>query len=132
MKKIILTILSVVTLLSAYTAPMEIPGAATVDSRVAFEIQQKGILFLDVRPAWMVAKEGKIKGAVNLHAEKITKESAASVIRTLDTPVVVYCNGEGCSLSEEAIKSLLELGYKHLYFYRDGYPAWTYFRLPTE
>jgi len=69
---------------------------------------------------------------MNLYSEEITKASAAAVIPTLDTPVVVYCNGEGCSLSEEAIIKLLKIGYKHLYFYRDGYPAWTYFRLPVE
>lgn len=132
MKKIILTILATVTLLFAYTAPMEIPGVTTIDSKVASEVQKKGGLFLDVRPDWMVAKEGKIKGARNLYVEKITKESAASVIPTLQTPVVVYCNGEGCSLSEEAIVKLLGFGYEHLYFYRDGYPAWTYFRLPVE
>lgn len=132
MKKIILTFFATVTLLLAYTAPMELPGATTVDSKVAHEAFVKGTLFLDVRPEWMVAKEGKIEGAVNLFVEKMTKESVAAVIATPLIPVIVYCNGEGCSLTEEAIGKLVELGYKQLFFYRDGYPAWSYFRLPTE
>lgn len=132
MKKVFLILLTTVSVLSAYTAPMEIPGARTIDSRVAHELFLKGVLFLDVRPEWMVKKEGKIEGAVNLYVEKMTKESVAAVIATPDMPVIVYCNGQGCSLTEEAIVKLLELGYVKLFFYRDGYPAWTYFRLPTE
>jgi len=132
MKKIALILMLFITVLCAYTAPMKIPGATTVDSRIAHQMFVKGTLFLDVRPEWMVKKEGKIKGAVNLFVEKMTKESAAAVIATPHTPVVVYCNGQGCSLTEEAIVKLVDLGYKHLYFYRDGYPAWTYFRLPIE
>ena len=132
MKKTLLLLLASVTLLLAYTAPQEIPGATTIDSRVAHQVFLKGTIFLDVRPEWMVKEQGKIEGAVNLFVEKMTKESVAAVIATPHTPVVVYCNGQGCSLTEEAIVILVKLGYTQLYFYRDGYPAWTYFRLPTE
>jgi rhodanese-related sulfurtransferase len=132
MKKMIVTLLAAVTLLLAYTAPAEIPGAVTVDSRAAHQAFLKGTLFLDVRPERMIKEGGKIKGAVNLFVENMTKEGAASVVATPDTPVVIYCNGQGCSLSEEAIVKLVGWGYSQIYFYRDGYPAWTYFKLPVE
>ena len=123
--------LLLVTTLFAYTAPVTMPGAVTIDSRVALEHFKKGTLFLDVRPEWMVQKQGKIKNAVNIYVRELSEKSLSKYAKK-DTPIVIYCNGIGCSLTSEAIEKLVSMGYKQLLNYRDGYPAWVHYKLPTE
>ena len=131
MKKLLILCLLLTTTLFAYTAPVSMPGAETVDSRGALEHYNKGTLFLDVRPVWMVKKQGKIKHAVNIYVRELSEKSLHKYAKK-NTPIVVYCNGIGCSLTPEAIEKLISMGYKHLLYYRDGYPAWVHYKLPTE
>lgn len=131
--KVIFTfILIASSLWGNYKAPLHIKGSITVDSQKAYELYNQKVLFLDVRPAWMVKKQGKIKGAINYYVRDITANGLKMLLPAKNTPVVIYCNGIGCSLSEETIVKIAPLGYKNIYFYRDGYPAWTYFKLPIE
>ena len=133
MHKIIFTIiLTVSALWGGYTAPLNIAGTTTIDSKIAYELYNKNVLFLDVRPTWMVQEQGKIKNALNYYVRSIDKNGLEKIISTKNTPIVIYCNGIGCPLSEEAITKMLPLGYKNIYFYRDGYPAWKYYKLPVQ
>jgi rhodanese-related sulfurtransferase len=131
--KFILALLLIVSSLFAnYKAPMNIKGSTTIDSKKAYELYNQKVLFIDVRPTWMVKKQGKIKGAVNYYVSSMTKDGLKKLLPSKNTAAVIYCNGVGCSLSEEAIVKMAPLGYKNIYFYRDGYPAWKYYNLPQE
>ena len=131
--KLIFSFLLVVSSLWAnYKAPMNIKGSITIDSKKAYDLYNQKVLFIDVRPTWMVQKQGRIKGAVNYYVRDITQNGLKKILPTKNTPAVIYCNGISCSLSEEAIVKIAPLGYKNIYFYRDGYPAWKYYQLPTD
>lgn len=134
LNKLLLIILLTITSLfgAKYTAPMQIDGAITIDSKRAYNMFLKNTIFIDVRPQWMVQQQQKIKNAVNYYVRDITRDGLAKIIPTKKTPFIIYCNGIGCALSEEAIRKIVPYGYKNIYFYRDGYPAWRYFKLPIE
>jgi rhodanese-related sulfurtransferase len=40
-------------------------------------------------------------------------------------PIVIYCSGGGCEDSHLLAKRLIELGYRNLLIYLDGFPDWT-------
>ena len=122
----------VTSLWGGYQAPLNIKGSTTINSEKAYELYSKQVIFLDVRPSWMAQKQGKIKGAINYYVGDFNSNGLKEILVTKDTPVVIYCNGAGCSLTEEAIVKILPLGYKNIYFYRDGYPAWKHYKLPTK
>ncbi|MBO1541931.1 PQQ-dependent catabolism-associated CXXCW motif protein [Pseudomonas sp. OA65] len=49
----------------------------------------------------------------------------------LDRPLVFYCRSD-CWLSWNAVKRAAAMGYKHLYWYRDGLDAWEAANLPLQ
>lgn len=130
MRVFLLMCLVSITLFAQYRAPMDVEGSTYVDSKAAYALYQKGAKFLDVRPPNSIAR-GKIKGAIEMYVGYMTPEKLANVIKK-DQAVVVYCNGQYCSLTPEALIKMKKWGYLKLYYYRDGYPAWKYFNLPSE
>lgn len=74
--------------------------------------KQSGTVMLDVRHDDEF-KKGHIPNAVWLENESITAESAAKVIPSKDTPVIVYCRTG--KRSAEAAHKLSDLGYKKVY-----------------
>ena len=41
------------------------------------------------------------------------------------SPIVLYCGGGGCEDSHLLARKLVDLGYRNLLIYRDGFPDWT-------
>ena len=50
----------------------------------------------------------------------------------LDSPILVYCNGEDCEDSRFLAQSLREIGYRKLYVYQGGYHQWLQKGLPVS
>lgn len=130
MKKLWVMVLLAVGLYGSYIAPMSVKGTTYVDSQKAFELYNNGVKFIDVRPKSSSAR-GKIKGAIELYVGYMTPNALKSVLNK-DDEAVVYCNGQRCSLTPEALEMMLKWGYTKLYYYRDGYPAWEFYGLPVE
>ncbi len=131
MKKIIFIMLFITSsLLASYQAPLKVQGSTTIDSKKAFELYNKGVKFLDVRPLRFL-KSGKIKNSIHLYVDKMTKTKLEKIINK-DEKFVIYCNGAGCPLSAKAIKLAVEYGYTKIYYYRDGIPAWDYYKFPIS
>ena len=117
-------------LYAAYVAPMSVEGSTYVDTQKAYGLYQKGVKFLDVRPQ-SITKQGKIKGAKEFYVGYMTPSNITNAVSKSEE-VVVYCNGQHCSLTPEALSLMVSWGYKKLYYYRDGYPAWEFNGLPIE
>lgn len=123
--------LSTITVAGDFS-PETVDGATTIDATGAKGMFDTGVLFIDVRSNkdW---DAGRIPGAEHLELKTaFTKESVAAVIHDLDEPVVVYCNGEKCHRSADAIKLMVEWGYKKLFYFREGFPAWQVKGFPVE
>ncbi|MEW5893809.1 MAG: rhodanese-like domain-containing protein [Pseudomonadota bacterium] len=78
---------------------------------------------IDARPA-RVFEKGAIPGAINVpdsafdkNLDKLPADKAA--------PIVVYCGGLECVLSDNVATKLKNLGYTNVKTYPEGYPEWS-------
>ena len=121
--------------------PKAIPGGVCVSAEQAKAQFDKGALFIDARVAAEYA-EKHIKGAKNIpFKEAYTKESKTSTVDSFEgsklpadktKPVVFYCNGSPCWKGYKAAAAAIKLGYKQVYWFRDGAPGWAAKGYPTE
>ena len=82
MKKFLLSFfLTLSTLIAGYTAPMQVKGSTTIDSKAAYDLYNMKVLFIDVRPYNMVRNQGKIKGALNLYEEDVTQVRMSKIAK---------------------------------------------------
>ncbi len=68
-----------------------------------------------------------IKGSVNIPMERLSAELPMDKTRKL----VFYCLGVKCVASWRAAEKAVELGYKKVYAFREGLPAWVAAGYPT-
>ena len=115
-------------------SPTSVPGATTVDTDQAKQLWLDGAGFLDPRKDadW---NAGHIPEAVHLDIKDKTKYNQANVEKAFpdkSAPIVAYCNGHSCHRSSHAAADLVKWGYKKVYYYRDGFPAWKAAGNPVE
>lgn len=114
-------------------SPTTVAGATTIDTAKAKALFDKQTAFIDVRSTkdW---DAGRIPGAEHLaNTEgKLTEESLAKTLGGKDKEVVFYCNGHKCMRSSQAATDALKWGFKNVYYYRDGFPAWQASGNPVE
>jgi len=89
-------------------------------------------LFLDARSPNLYG-EGHIEGAKNLPWEEFDQYFPKVMEGiSLDTPIVTYCDGDGCGLSKELATALLGHGYNNVRVLVNGWTVWLENELPTE
>jgi rhodanese-related sulfurtransferase len=49
-----------------------------------------------------------------------------------DRPLITYCNGYGCPDSYDLAVLLLEAGYRRVWVFEGGFPAWRDAGLPAK
>ena len=112
-------------------SPQTVDGATTIDAAKAKALFDDGVLFVDVRKDkdWAA---GRIPDAEHLDVKsKYTEESLGQHAKK-DDSVVLYCNGASCMRSSNASKKAVEWGYKNVYYFRLGFPAWKAAGYPAE
>lgn len=120
---------------SNYVSPTSVNGAITVDAAKAHEQWQQRAWFIDPRkPAQY--ESGRIPGAISIEYDPDPKQSSGLSDQLLTEatlsaevpkgePVVFYCNAKGCDRSSWAAALAVEWGWKKVYYFREGIPAWT-------
>lgn len=80
------------------------------------------VVLIDARPK-RVFEKGAIPGAINIpdsefdkHVDKLPADKA--------TPLIYYCGGLECVLSDKSAVKARALGYTSVKTYSEGYPAW--------
>ena len=120
-----------------YSSPESVAGATTVDAAKAHELWEQRVVFIDVRKADQF-ESGRIPGAINLsYGPEITGEqpfNAAALEASVakNDPVVFYCNDAGCDRSSWSSALALEWGWTKVYYFREGFPAWSKAGYPVE
>jgi rhodanese-related sulfurtransferase len=78
------------------------------------------IVLIDARPERTVEKGG-IPGAINIPDNKF---DAAKLPADKAKPLIFFCGGLACDLSEKSAHKAKALGYKNVRVYVEGYPGW--------
>ena len=92
----------------------------------------KEAVFLDARSSQDYAR-GHIRCALNLPWQSF-EEYIGRVWEEIpdDAWIVIYCDGEDCSLSEDLAKELIAMGYEKVKVLVNGWTRWLKAGLPTE
>lgn len=101
----------------------DIKGAVKIDRKRAFELNQQGVTFVDVRRA-IQHQTGHIPGAISLELKSmLTPENLAKHIAK-DQMVVFYCSDRQCYRSAHASAKAISWGYTNVLYYADGWSGW--------
>ncbi len=112
--------------------PESLSGMTVVSTaEVNKMFQAKKAIFLDNRVKSQYDTE-KIKGATWFLADDLLKNPDLAKKLDKDKEYVLYCNGPTCFRSPATGVMLNSLGFKKLYWYRDGIPAWKKAGNPVE
>lgn len=113
-------------------APQSIPGAVSVTAEELVELvfSKPDLVIIDARMNSEYAK-GRIEGAINMLNTSMRREDLERVVPDRTTPVIIYCNGERCLRSSDAVKKAMEWGYRNVFWFRGGWREWTEKGLPV-
>jgi len=101
-----------------------VKGTTKIDSVTAKAmIDRGGAIFVDVRSASEFARE-HIPGAQNIGLVADLTQEWISEIAGKEDEVVFYCHGKRCPHSAFAAARALGWGFKNIFYFAEGYPAW--------
>ncbi len=136
--------LLIVTASPAFAAntPESLNGATVVNADKAKELMAGGAKMIDTRVAAEFA-EAHIKGAINVpYKEKSAKAAdfdaaqdsfdLAKLPADKNAAIITQCNGAECWKSYKGAVAAIKAGYKKIYWFRDGFPAWKAKGYPVE
>jgi rhodanese-related sulfurtransferase len=105
-------------------APLQVPGAITVNTPTSKLLFNKGYIFIDVRKSVDFNNE-HIPGARHLfvNSDNFTARNLQAMANK-DQAFVFYCNGIRCPGSSKASQKAAEWGWRTIFYYREGMPGW--------
>jgi rhodanese-related sulfurtransferase len=116
------------------STPVEtVPAEREIPMQEAVRLFETGAaLFVDARSADDY-RAGHIKGAVNMPVAEFD-ERIGLLFETVPPgiPLITYCEGEMCHLSQELSEKLVLAGFEPVYHLKDGWGQWKARRLPYE
>ena len=101
-----------------------------VDATTAKALHARDAVFIDVRTSSFF-DSGHIPGAINIPISYFNNNTLAEVVGK-DQEIVIYCYGIHCDYSNQASNKALTWGYRKVYYFMKGYPAWLDAGYPTE
>ena len=116
---------------SAQESALKVDGATTVDAAAAKTLFDRGVPFVDVRTKDLWEKS-HIPKAHFLELFSAFNEANLLKVAAKDQEVVVHCDGPGCKRSSKACAKAVSWGFKNVYYFRGGLPAWRAAGFPTD
>lgn len=113
--------------------PTSLPGAEVVDAQQVRELLAKGAVIVDTRSEKEFTTKRIPQAILASYVEKSLKDVAFDpnvdnfkALHRLDKalPTIFACNGPECWKSYKASKAAIALGFKKVYWFRGGLPAW--------
>jgi adenylate cyclase len=109
----------------------DVTGATKIDHKQAKTLHDRGVKFVDVRAAKGFVS-GHVPGAFNLDvATELSRESLSRIVGK-DEEFVLSCHGKTCSDSAYASAKAVMWGFKRVYYFAGGFPAWKEAGYPVE
>jgi TolB-like protein/DNA-binding winged helix-turn-helix (wHTH) protein/rhodanese-related sulfurtransferase len=109
----------------------DVTGATTIDPKKAKTLHDRGVKFVDVRPV-KVFTSGHVPGAFNLDVATEFSHDTLSRIVGKNEEVVLSCHGKTCTDSTYASAKAVLWGFKRVYYFSAGFPAWQEAGYPVE
>ncbi len=69
-----------------------------------------------------------IPSSINIPASEV--ETSNQLPKDKNTPIIFYCMGVKCPFSGKACKIAEKMGYREIYWFKGGIPAWNRFHYP--
>lgn len=126
----------------AVNTPDSLNNATLVQADKAKELQGAGAKMIDTRVSAEYA-EAHIKGAINAPYKEKSKKAPdydpkedsfdlTKLPTDKNSALIAYCNGAECWKSYKASSEMVKAGYKKVYWFREGFPAWKAKGYPVE
>jgi TolB-like protein/DNA-binding winged helix-turn-helix (wHTH) protein/rhodanese-related sulfurtransferase len=109
----------------------DVTGATTIDHKRARTLYDRGVKFVDVRTAKEFASS-HVPGAFNLDVATELSRDTLSRIVGKDEEFVLSCHGKNCPDSAYASAKAVMWGFKRVYYFSSGFPAWEEAGYPVE
>lgn len=125
-----------------FYTPEVLPGAAIVTAEQVKKLVDQGVPLYDVRPESHY-RELRIKGAKHVpyqmnspketdYDDAVDRFDLTKLPSDKNAPMVFQCNGAECWYSYKAARYMVKRGFKKVYWYRTGLPAWQAAGFPIE
>jgi rhodanese-related sulfurtransferase len=105
--------------------PASLPGIKLIDGKELKKMmdEKKKFVLIDNRNKEQFTKE-HITGAVLITVDELIGDPKLSDKLDKNVPLVLYCNGVKCWRSPAAALLYQSLGFKEIYWFRNGLPEW--------
>lgn len=125
-----------------YYTPEVLPGATVVTAEQVKKLMAQGVPLFDVRPQSHY-RQGHIPGAINVtyhmnspkevdYDDSVDHFDISRLPQDKNAPMIFQCNGAECWYSYKASRYMVKRGYKKVYWFRTGLPAWKAAGYPIE
>ena len=109
----------------------EVAGVPQIEAAQVKEMLESGVVVVDVRDAGSYGR-GHLPGAIHLDLNLALTEKNLMEVVDKDDPVIFHCWGPSCSYSAMACAKAHLWGYKEIYYFYGGFPAWKAAGYPIE
>jgi len=125
-----------------FYTPEVLPGAAIATAEQVKKMMAQGVPLFDVRPDSHY-REAHIPGAKHVpyqlnspkepdYDDSVDKFDLTKLPQDKNAPMIFQCNGAECWYSYKAARYMVQRGFKRIYWYRTGLPAWKAAGYPIE
>jgi len=125
-----------------FYTPEVLPGATIVTAEQVKKMMAQNVPLFDVRPDSHY-REGHIPGAKHVpyqlnspkepdYDDAVDKFDLGKLPQDKNAPMIFQCNGAECWYSYKAARYMVKRGFKKVYWYRTGIPAWKAAGYPIE
>lgn len=125
-----------------FYSPEVLPGATIATAEQVKKLMAQGAPLFDVRPTAHY-REAHIPGAINVpyvmnspkeveFDDSVDSFDLAKLPKDKNAPMIFQCNGAECWYSYKAAHYMVKRGYKKVYWFRTGLPAWKASGYPVQ
>jgi TolB-like protein/rhodanese-related sulfurtransferase/Tfp pilus assembly protein PilF len=106
-------------------------GATKIDAATTQRLHDGGVKLVDVRST-LSFNRSHVPGATSLPAANVLSKDTLSMAVGEDEEVIFSCHGKYCGDAAFASAKALVWGFKNVYYFAGGFPAWEDAHYPTE
>lgn len=105
--------------------------ATKIDAATTKRLHDGGVKLMDVRST-LSFNRSHVPGAISLPAANVLSKDTLSMAVGEDEEVIFSCHGKYCGDAAFASAKALVWGFKNVYYFAGGFPAWEDAHYPTE